>query len=241
MSENGGVDEMARSKKLVTQHLEAVNWRVLVEYPGIVNELIRGRSGVYALYRGDKLYYVGLASNLKTRLKEHLRDRHKGEWDHFSAYLTRHDEHMKELESLLLRMMSPRGNVQGGRFMESQNLNPDMLNRIIDTDARRRAGLVRKNGASGRATQSKPRNKRATGGARRSVVLERRLAIRGWHRGWEYRATLLKDGGISYSGTRYASPSAAASAVTKTPQNGWRFWHYRDPQGEWAPVADLRQ
>jgi type I restriction-modification system DNA methylase subunit len=34
------------------------------------------RHGVYALYRGNRLYYVGLASNLRSRLNTHLRDRH---------------------------------------------------------------------------------------------------------------------------------------------------------------------
>ncbi len=231
---------MTRSKKLVTQHLEGVYWTALVDYPGIVDELIHGRSGVYALYRGERLYYVGLASNLKTRLRTHLRDRHKDAWDRFSVYLTRHDEHMKELESLLLRIMSPRGNIQGGRFMESQNLNTGLLKRIKEQDAKRRAVLVGK-GNVRRGTQTKSRSKAANGRATLADALTRRYAIRGWHRGWEYRATLLKDGRISYGGKHYESPSGAASAITKTPQNGWRFWHYRNPQREWARIAELRR
>jgi predicted GIY-YIG superfamily endonuclease len=217
-----------------------VLWSALVDYPDIVDELIHGRSGVYALYHGDKLYYVGLASNLKRRLRAHLGDRHKDEWDRFSVYLTRHDEHMKELESLLLRIMSPRGNIQGGRFMESQNLNTGMLKQIRARDAEHRAVLLGK-GAVRRGTQTKSRRKNATGGASLADVLERRYAIRGWHRGWEYRATLLKDGRISYGGKHYASPSAAAGTITQTRRNGLRFWHYRNPQREWAPIAELRR
>jgi hypothetical protein len=39
------------------------------------------------------------------RLKGHLRDCHKGLWDRFSVYLTSDAEHIKELESLLLRII----------------------------------------------------------------------------------------------------------------------------------------
>ena len=69
-----------------------------------------------------QLQYVGLASNLRGRLHRHLRDRHKDSWDHFSAYLTIDNRGMKELETLLLRIVSPSGNRVGGKFVRSQNL-----------------------------------------------------------------------------------------------------------------------
>lgn len=98
---------MPKNHALLLQYLEGVSWRILEEYPDAVRELIRRRAGVYALYRGRKLYYVGLASNLMGRIKNHLKDRHHGSWDKFSVYLTQHHEHMKELESLLLRIVKP--------------------------------------------------------------------------------------------------------------------------------------
>jgi len=91
------------------QHLEDVFWKVLEEYPKVVQEIIKNRSGVYALYRRDKRYYVGFVGNLMGRLKTHLKDRHHGSRDRFSVYLTVRDEHMKELESLLLRIVHPAG------------------------------------------------------------------------------------------------------------------------------------
>jgi hypothetical protein len=86
---------MASKQSLVTEHLENVAGQTLEAYPQIIREMIRGRHGVYALYRGRKLYYVGLASNLMVRLKAHLRDRHAGKWNRFSVYLTAHSDHMK--------------------------------------------------------------------------------------------------------------------------------------------------
>jgi hypothetical protein len=59
---------------------------------------MRGRNGVCA-YRKGKLYYSGLASDLRGRLRWHLRDRHAQRWDTFSVYLTIGDKHLRELES----------------------------------------------------------------------------------------------------------------------------------------------
>ena len=37
--------------------------------------MIQGHKGLYVLYRRDKLYYVGLASNLRRRINQHLTDK----------------------------------------------------------------------------------------------------------------------------------------------------------------------
>jgi hypothetical protein len=87
---------MAKRSALVCQQLESVSSVVLEEYQDIIRHYIRGRNGVYALYKGEKLYYVGLATNLRGRLKQHLKDRHKGLWDRFSVYLTIGEHHIKE-------------------------------------------------------------------------------------------------------------------------------------------------
>ena len=110
---------MKRKTHLVLHHLEDVSWRVMEEYSQLIREMIRGRSGVYALYRKSKLYYVGLASNLMGRLKSHLRDHHHGAWDRFSVYLTSRDDQMKDLESLVLRMVKPVGNKVKGKLTDA--------------------------------------------------------------------------------------------------------------------------
>ena len=94
---------MAKRKPLVSQHLENISRQALEKYQNVVRRYVRRRQGVYALYRRGKLYYVGLASNLRSRLAHHLRDRHRDSWDRFSVYLTIGDSHLKELESLILR------------------------------------------------------------------------------------------------------------------------------------------
>ena len=86
---------MKNQQKLVLQHLEDVSWKVLDEYPQVIKSLIKGKWGVYALYKRNQLYYVGLASNLMGRLQSHLKDRHHNAWDRFSVYLIIKSSHNK--------------------------------------------------------------------------------------------------------------------------------------------------
>src|SRR5688572_4399360 len=121
---------MTKRAQLVCQQMENVSSLVLEEYQDIIRGMIRGRNGVYALYKGEKLYYVGLATNLRGRLKQHLKDRHRALWDRFSVYLTIGDHHIKEMESLLLRIVRPAGNKQIGKFVRCENLNKKLARSI---------------------------------------------------------------------------------------------------------------
>ncbi|MBI4668650.1 MAG: GIY-YIG nuclease family protein [Elusimicrobia bacterium] len=114
---------MKREKiHLVCQHLEKIHRKVLEKQQEILRRLIRSRHGIYALYKGNRLQYVGLATNLRGRLKHHLKDRHRKTWDHFSIYLTIESSHLHELEALTIRIASPEGNRQKAKLKKSENL-----------------------------------------------------------------------------------------------------------------------
>jgi hypothetical protein len=53
---------MKRSQRLkaglVIEHLEGISRTAIKRYPEIITEFARGRSGVYALYKGKDLYYL---------------------------------------------------------------------------------------------------------------------------------------------------------------------------------------
>jgi hypothetical protein len=98
---------MRKPSQLVCQHLENISGDALEQYQKIVREYVARRQGVYALYHEGELYYIGLASDLSWRLKTHLSDRHAGKWDRFSVYLTIGGKHLRELETLLLRVIKP--------------------------------------------------------------------------------------------------------------------------------------
>ena len=223
---------------LLLGHLEGISWKVLQEYHELVRSLIRGKSGIYALYRGRNIYYVGLATNLMGRLKIHLRDRHHGSWDRFSVYLTGTDEHIRELEALVLRIVNPAGNRVTGRLKASRNLHPVLNELAKGADADRRASLL------GGAVAARRRRRKAThfiGASALAGVSDRRIALRARYRGQLIKATLLTDGTIRLRSTVYPSPSAAAKAIKNRATNGWTFWLFRNPDREWVPLSSLRR
>ena len=65
--------------------------------------------------------------------------------------------------------------------------------------------------------------------------------LRARHKGAWHQARIV-DGGLQMRGRRFSSPSEAASAVTGTNVNGWRFWQCRFPgEVEWRPLELLRR
>jgi hypothetical protein len=125
-----GVSVKRKRSGLVSQYLEGISREALAEYQRFFRDQGRRRNGVYALYRRKKLHYVGLARDLRGRLRQHLKDKHGKSWDRFSMYLTVGDDHIRELESLVLRIVRPSGNRQIGRFARAQNLRRDFARRV---------------------------------------------------------------------------------------------------------------
>jgi predicted GIY-YIG superfamily endonuclease len=82
------------------------------------------RPGVYILYRGDELYYVGKANRLFSRLHDHsnkITDEYYAHWDYFSAFSlteTVKDTRAKitELEAILIAAMPRATNRSTPRF-----------------------------------------------------------------------------------------------------------------------------
>jgi hypothetical protein len=63
-----------RREALVHGHLENVSRDLLENHRDIVRDFIGRNAGIYALYRKNRLYYVGLATALRGRLKAHGKD-----------------------------------------------------------------------------------------------------------------------------------------------------------------------
>lgn len=232
---------MKRRAQLVCQHLEGISRDALESHQEIIREYVRGRHGVYVLYRRGKLYYVGLATNLRNRLKNHLKDRHGASWDHFSVYLTIGDHHLRELEALILRTVKPSGNKQKGKFAKSEDLR-----RRFRRDAKR-AALAQ---VDGLFAEYRPRGRkleavREAGDSRSPVLAEYitgPMKLRSRHKGATLRARVRRDGTIRFAGKLYTSPSVAgAHAVKRKSCNGWTFWQFERAPGDWVLLDTLRQ
>lgn len=225
-----------KSDSLVSEFFEKISWELLEKYPQIVNEMIRGKAGLYALYNGNDLYYVGLAVDLHRRLKQHINDRHGEYWNRFSVYLVTEDEHTKPLESLVLRIASPAGNAVKGKLPGAINKRRSIERQIRDIDANDRAKMM-----GGSAVKRRIKAKVKAAGTRgMKGVVERSHALRAEYKGKQYKATLRKDGQINYQGELYSSPSAAAKEIIDGRAiNGRTFWKYKNDAGEWVALSHL--
>jgi len=233
---------MARRKPLVTQHLEKISRDALEKYQQIVKGFVRSRQGVYALYRGDKLYYVGLASNLRNRLRHHLKDRHGQAWDRFSVYLTIGDGHLKELESLILRITKPSGNKMAGKFAKSEELKWRFRRAVRDMHRRLEDEMIGRVLPTEKVKVIKPDGKEVGTIPVLSRYKNFPKILRGKYKGKSRWAHVRKDGSIIFRGQRYLSPSkAGAVAIGKGACNGWYFWYYERSPGDWVRLDMLRK
>jgi len=213
---------------LVSQHLEDISREALEKHQKVIKQYVRRRNGVYALYRKRKLYYVGLAKNLRSRLKSHLHDRHGSSWDRFSVYLTIGEQHLRELESLILRIVQPKGNKQKGKFPKSEDIR-----RRFARDVKERLNYEVALLFGDKPTKSVSQGREAK---------LRRMKLRAWFKGKKLRAQLLKGGRVRFNGEVYESLStAAAKACKRRTCNGWTFWKYLRAPGDWATVDHLRR
>lgn len=231
---------MSKRTPLVCQHLENISRDALEKYQDIIREHVRHRQGVYALYRRGKLYYVGLASNLRSRLAHHLKDRHGESWDRFSVYLTIGDSHLRELESLLLRIVKPPGNKVKGKFAKSEDIRR-RFGRAIRT--RMNLELSDLLGRKCRVEPAKPKFKQIEG--KKPVLSEyitRPMRLRARFKGKTVAARVRRNGVVSVNGKTFNSPSlAAAFACGRRTCNGWAFWQYERAPGDWVALDKLRK
>lgn len=223
-----------RSKHLVVEHLEAIHADVFIEFQSVITALVDRRNGVYALYSGSQLYYVGLARNLKARLHAHRRDRHKGLWDRFSVYLTSGDSYVKELESLMLRVIKPKGNRVKGKLKGSTDRRRDLDRRIKQQQELKRRGILGKP-----APVERPARRPAKASPLRGHAANGAVFLRAQYKGKEYRATLSKDGTVRVGAKRFSSLSAAGTSITKRATNGRHFWRVRNAANEWVRISTL--
>jgi len=184
---------------------------------------------------------VGLASDLRWRLNAHLTDRLSQSWDRFSVYLTVGDKHLRELESLLLRVVKPKpkGNVQSGKFTSSENL----LRRFKrDIKAYHRAELNALVGQETDLAMSKSTQEPDDQHVPLSGYVGKPFRLRARFKGRTLNAQVRRDGTIRFQGKIYRSPSVAGAVACKRIScNGWWFWKYERAPGDWVRLDELRK
>ena len=84
------------------------------QFEKALEKVMKGHPGIYALYRGDNLYYVGLTRDLHGRIRGHLKDKHAGKWDRFYIFKIGKVKYLKDLETLIVNVAKPKANLQKG-------------------------------------------------------------------------------------------------------------------------------
>jgi hypothetical protein len=233
-----------QTRPIISGYLERVTARIFDKFKREITDMIKGHQGVYALYRKDKLYYVGLASNLRNRINQHLHDRHHGKWTHFSLYIIRKTDHTKELESLLLRIAHPSGNAQRGKLRTTNNLLPKLKAQVkrkvkeeLEDLFKRQRPAPKTRRVKTRSTASRTRGKRPLAG-----LFTNGKCIYVRYKGTDYKAWVYRNGTIRFNGQLYTNPSAAGAAVRGgKATNGWVFWNYKTADGELVKLSTLRR
>lgn len=89
--------------------------------------------GIYALYdKKGRLYYSGKASDLASRLNQHLKDRHGESWECMTLFLVAKAANVAQLEGLVVAAARPPGNKQKPKL--GQDLRKS-LRRYLRQDA----------------------------------------------------------------------------------------------------------
>jgi hypothetical protein len=130
---------------LIKGSLEKIPAEVIEEeaFRRKLRQIMRGWAGIYALYKDDKLYYVGLATSSFWRLWGHFKkDRHSGKWNKFSVYRFKRIRYLKDLETLILHVSKPRGNRTIGRIPKDLELT-EMLRKEVE-EHRKKAEKIEK-------------------------------------------------------------------------------------------------
>lgn len=222
-----------KREALVRQHLENVSRELLEVHRDVVKNLIGRNSGIYALYKGKKLYYVGLASALRSRLDGHLKNRHGKAWDRFSVYLTIKDQHLREIEALMHRIASPPGGKQKGKLAASSDMRRLVASAIKSKQAREVNALF---GARKDDQTTKPKVEREL-----LKYVPNGAKIRGVHKGKIFNGRIRPDGRVRFNGSLYNSLSVAAAKALGRASNGWWFWQIERGKNNWVRLLEIRK
>jgi hypothetical protein len=167
-------------------------------------------------------------------------------------YLTLSDEHLRELESLVLCIANPKGNVLAGKFKKAKNLKRTIKSKIKEMQRFEQMDLL---GEEVELPQPKKKRKKKDKAEKELGVLapyvKKRFHIRFNYKGKLYIAHVLKSGWITFDnrsadynrfkGKKFKSPSGAGKAVTGRSCAGWHHWKYKNSKGQWVKLDKLRK
>ena len=223
-------------KSILSHRLENLSKELFKNHYNLITDLIGSTPGVYALYDNSELYYVGRSTDLRKRVKAHLRDKHYASWSHFSLYLVRNEEHIGEIESLLIRIANPRGNTVKPKGRSSSSMLKELKKLVKQKQLDEFNSIF---GLVGKKTKKQNKN-----GLNRNLkgLVKKNTDLFKIYKGKEHKAVLTSNGIIRIENKEFTSPTGAAKQVVdRKSVNGWNFWYIKDISGEWVRLGEYKE
>ncbi len=227
----------SKPRSLVIKRLENVSKDVFRKHYDLITELVGNSHGIYALYDDKELYYVGKSTDLKRRVKHHLRDRHYAGWTHFSLYLVRNAEHIHEIESLLIRIANPKGNRKFPKSDSSGAMLKQLQNMVKQKHKDEYEAMFGRRDRRNLKKKSRAKHPKTL-----IKLVDRKATLYRTYKGKEYKAILTSKGIIKFGNKKFDNPSGATKAIVgRSAVNGWAFWYIKNSNGEWVRLSEYQK
>ena len=240
---------MKNRTTLLTEKLEGIGRDIFRKsYRKILKKHIGNKPGIYALYKKEKLYYVGKAQELVSRIPHHLKNKHAKCWDRFSVYIAKNKKYVPDLEAVVIAIAGPKGNKQNPLKKATKLKN--LIQKDMDKQTQEIIGSTKR----GKQAQAKRKSKTKITKASKSQSLRSQnrksfslvnlfgidKPLKATHKKQEYRAMLLTSGKVLYKGKEYNSLGGATKAIGSG-ASGFVFWQIQDHKNRWVTLSTLRE
>ena len=102
-----------------------------------LREVLKGRAGIYALYRRNTVVKVGLGTDIFYRVRGHARS-NKINWDTVSFFIIRNIKYLRDVETAVNRIAKPKYSLQKGRVGDERLFSNTLKNSVNDKNRKLR-------------------------------------------------------------------------------------------------------
>ena len=217
-----------RRNEIIIATLSYIPKKELKEKVNFLKPYIKKNHGIYTLYNEDELYYIGKTSrSLASRLEQHLKDKHKNKWTHFSVYLTKKKRDVHDIEAVMICVAQPKGNSQKKQYLV---LGED-LNEVLKKQHKNQISQLSKYKVNKNPRYNKNKKVKSKRAAPVSLndLPDKCLpkSIIATYRGEPHQATLLESREVKYFDQKYDKLHDITKMIItkkKGRPSSWFFW-----------------
>ena len=108
-----------------------------------LRDVLRGRAGIYALYRRGKVVRVGLGTKIFGRVKSHAKSKNI-DWDTVSLFIIRKIKYLRDVETIVNRIAQPKDSLLKGRVGDEKLLMRLLKKRVSEKKKKLKKATLKK-------------------------------------------------------------------------------------------------